>query len=181
MLPRRQISYQADIVNMRRLYRRDSIDIDMYKFDVTEPGTVAIETIAERLQTASQLDTVLTLYQETSNGDRQVIARNDNYYGTDSFINLRLDKGTYYIGVSSVGNENYDPSVSDSGSSGQTDGAYELRLDIQPDATSAIVDVDNTPQPDGTIRPATPIDGNGDATPGGTFSYSFQVGDTDLR
>ena len=68
--------------------------------------------------------------------------------------------------------------VLDSGSQGRTDGAYELRMDIQPDATSSIVDTDHTPQPDGTLRPATPIDGDGDAKPGGMFDYSFQVGNT---
>ncbi len=171
----------ADIVDLRRLYPRDSTDIDMYKFNLTESGTVSIETLAERLPEASQLDTVLTLYQEvqTANGPvRTEVARNDNYYGTDSFINLHLDAGTYYVGVSSVGNDNYNPLVLDSGAGGRTDGAYELRLDIQPDATSSIVDVDNSPQPDGSMRPATPIDGNGDGKPGGVFSYSFQVGDT---
>ncbi len=170
-----------DIVHLRRLFRRDSIDIDMYKFDVAEAGLVTIETLAERLETASQLDTVLTLYKEVTTADgvvRQEIARNDNYYGNDSLISLRLDPGTYYVGVSSVGNENYDPVVLDSGSNGRSDGAYELRLDMLPDATSSIVDVDSTPQPDGTIRPATALDGNGDGTPGGTFDYSFQVGNT---
>ncbi|MCA9070699.1 MAG: pre-peptidase C-terminal domain-containing protein, partial [Planctomycetaceae bacterium] len=170
-----------DIVHLRRLYGRDSIDIDMYKFNVNEAGTVTIETIAERLQQASQLDTVLTLYREvqTVNGPvREIVARNDNYYGTDSLISLRLDPGTYYVGVSSVGNENYDPVVRDSGSNGVSDGAYELRLDIQPDATSAIVDVDDSLQADGSVRPATPIDGDGDGKPGGIFDYAFQVGET---
>ena len=40
-----------DIVHLRRLFRRDSIDIDMYKFNVAEAGLVTIETLAERLET----------------------------------------------------------------------------------------------------------------------------------
>ncbi len=175
-----------DIVHLRRLFRRDSNDIDMYRFEMRQTGTVTIETLAKRLESSSQLNTVLTLYKETATATglvREVIARNDDYYGTDSFLKLQLEGDAnnpvvYYVGVSSVGNETYDPRVPDSGSQGTTDGAYELRMDFLPDPTAAIVDADSTPQPDGTLRPATPIDGNGDGKPGGIFDFSFQVGDT---
>lgn len=191
-----------DIVHLRRLYRRDSIDIDMYQFDVTEAGRVTIETIAERLGApdgASQLNTVLRLYRQEVDGSKTLIAQNDDYYGNDSFIGIDLAPGTYFVGVSSVGNEDYDPNVADSGAEGRTDGRYELRLDLrpglqplpddpstepsnQPDFVTAkgrtsIRDVDNSDQFDGDPRKFTAFDGDSDGRAGGQFSYSFQVGD----
>ncbi len=172
-----------DIAHIRRLFRRDSNDIDLYQFQVTEAGTVNIETIAERLTSprASQLNTVLRLYRLEQDGTRALIAQNDDYYGNDSFLSLRLEAGTYFVGVSSVGNEDYDPSVTNSGSEGLTDGRYELRLDLRPDlepipddpgnvdpldvsakGRSVIRDVDDALQFDGDPRKATAIDGDAD-------------------
>ena len=37
-----------DLVHLQRLYRLDSTDIDVYRFQLTEPGTFSAETIAER-------------------------------------------------------------------------------------------------------------------------------------
>lgn len=182
-----------DITHVRRIYRRDSVDVDMYKFEVTEAGRVTVETLAERLANASQLNTVLQLYRENSNGTRTLIAQNDDYYGNDSFLQLELEAGTYFIGVSSVGNEDYDPQVSDSGANGTSDGVYELRIELLPglqpvtdpgDANdvsakgrSAIYDTDNSDQSDGDPRNFTAFDGDADGKPGGTFSFSFQVSD----
>ena len=44
-------------------------------------------------------------------GNGNVIASNDDYYGTDSFASLHLQAGTYYVGVSASGNANYDPTT----------------------------------------------------------------------
>src|SRR5262249_6973684 len=61
-------------------------------------------------------------------GSRTMLARNDDYFGRDSFLNLHLGPGTYYVAVSSTGNTNFDPSIADSGFGGRTDGGYQLQL-----------------------------------------------------
>ena len=51
-----------DIVNAQRLWRPDANDIDLYRFEVTSPGTFQAETVAERAASYSFLNTVLTLF-----------------------------------------------------------------------------------------------------------------------
>ncbi|MCE5266813.1 MAG: hypothetical protein LLG00_02875, partial [Planctomycetaceae bacterium] len=150
----------GDIVTGQYLYRHDSMDIDLYKFSVDKEGTLNAETIAQRLQNASLLNTALVLY----NSDHQVIARNDDYYGHDSFLNLHLTPGTYFIGISASGNSQYDPDVADSGAGGTTEGAYELRLTFQPQVTTQLVDA----------RGAA-LDGNADGAAGGEYNFWFNV------
>ena len=59
-------------------------------------------------------------------------AQNDDYFGTDSYINLQLQPGTYYVGVSASGNNDYNPRLPDSGMGGTTEGTYKLRLNFTP-------------------------------------------------
>src|SRR6056297_495205 len=59
-----------DILHGRYLFRPDSNEIDLYRFqidlgDVDRVGAFTAETFAERLPDASLLDSTLTLYQET--------------------------------------------------------------------------------------------------------------------
>lgn len=58
-----------DILHGRHVHRTDSIDIDMYRFEVNlgpgeRVGTLTAETFAERLPDSSMLDTTLTLFQD---------------------------------------------------------------------------------------------------------------------
>jgi large repetitive protein len=58
-----------DVLHGRYVHRTDSIDVDMYRFEVNlgpgaRTGTLTAETFAERLPDASLLDTTLTLYQD---------------------------------------------------------------------------------------------------------------------
>ena len=41
----------GDIVSGQYLYRKDSMDIDLYQFQVDQEGDFSVETIAQRLQT----------------------------------------------------------------------------------------------------------------------------------
>ena len=105
-----------------------------------------------------------------SGGNREVVSRNDDYYGYDPYLSVALDPGVYYIGVTAKGNTSYDPTVSDTGYGGQSDGSYNLRLSIDQSPTSQLADTDQaTP---------TAFDGDGDLTPGGTFNYWFESGTT---
>ncbi|MEZ6062800.1 MAG: GEVED domain-containing protein [Planctomycetaceae bacterium] len=145
-----------DITHLQRLYRPDSTDIDMYSFTLSEPGRFTAEVIAERAAASSQLDSVLRLYDSSGT----LIAQNDDYFSVDSFIGVDLEAGTYYVGVSSTGNTAYDPSVSDTGANGLTQGSYELRFDFDRQQTEVLVDA-----------AGTPLDGDSDGIAGGVFEY----------
>ena len=157
----------ADIVHGQYLYRPDSTDIDMYSFQLDQTGSVAIETIAERLGTPSLLDTHLRLYVQDASGDFVEIAQNDDYFSNDSLIRIdNLNPGNYMIGVSAKGNDSYDPAIPGTGYGGLSQGGYELRVDFTPSAVSTLTD--NT---------GIPLDGDADGRPGGTFNYWFKPSD----
>ncbi len=151
----------SDIVSGQYLYRPDSIDVNMYKFQVgAGGGDFSAETIAQRMANASTLNTELILFDANGN----VLAKNDDYYGNDSFLSLHLDAGTYYIGVSASGNDQYNPNVPDSGIGGTTEGPYQLRLNLQPTVAAQLVNAQSIP-----------LDGDGDGQPGGQYNYWFNV------
>ncbi|HJT33585.1 MAG TPA: hypothetical protein VJ783_16185, partial [Pirellulales bacterium] len=243
----------ADITNLRFGYEPNSNQIDLYQFSVSSAGTLSAETTAQRLANTSELNTLLTIYEQfndlnlpasgaqVNNGDtftikdntgksvtfqftndasqivsttgllpdgnvpvvysdgstspasstqdlavaivtavqsqsqllkpgglnvsatidvrdvqlagpitvtttgtsvpvtlaRSVIARNDDYYGSDSFIGMTLNAGNYYAVVTASGNSQYDPNVPGSGWGGQTFGKYQLSLNFQPADTTA--------------------------------------------
>ncbi|MCU0872345.1 MAG: S8 family serine peptidase, partial [Pirellulaceae bacterium] len=151
-----------DIVNAQRLWRPDANDIDLYRFEVTSPGILQAETVAERAASYSFLNTVLTLFGR----DGEILARNDDYFSNDSFLQLNLSPGIYYVGVTSRGNTQYDPSVPDTGFGGLTDGPYQLKLGFVLDERTALVDATGVK-----------LDGNHDGHAGGVFEFWFQTSD----
>ena len=59
----------TDVLHGQYVHRPDSIDIDLYRFEVdlddpTQTGTLTAESFAERLADSSLLDTSLTLFEE---------------------------------------------------------------------------------------------------------------------
>ncbi|OUX51604.1 MAG: hypothetical protein CBE43_02735, partial [Rhodopirellula sp. TMED283] len=59
----------TDVLHGQFVHRPDSVDIDLYRFEVdlddpTQTGTLTAETFAERLADSSLLDTSLTLFEE---------------------------------------------------------------------------------------------------------------------
>ncbi len=159
-----------DILHGQRLYRPDSNDIDLYKFTLDQPGAFTAEVMAERLAAISPLNSVLTLYREvatTSGPAREVIARNDDYFSSDSYLELDLEPGVYYLGVTSTGNTSYNPAIADSGYGGTTQGTYDLLLDFHATAQSSLVDT-----------AGTALDGDADGVAGGVFDFWFQSGGT---
>jgi hypothetical protein len=161
-----------DITHLLRLYRTDANDIDLYEFNLAESGTFRAEVFAERLTNSSLLNSVLTLFDE----DHNVIARNDDYFSNDSFLELNLAAGTYFIGVTSTGNDNYNPEIENSGDNGSTDGQYELRLNF---AADPVVD-NNTPTNSEILldETGTQFDGDSDGTPGGAYDFWFVASDS---
>ena len=163
-----------DRVHLDYLYPQAGTDIDLYKFKVDVDGQLTAQTFVSRpgQPVKSMLDSVLTLYREVG-GKREMVARNDDYFGRDSFIGLDLaakdgsgNPYTYYIAVTSTGNTNFNPEISDSGYGGRTDGAYELRVDFSPAASVT------SPIKDAT---ATPLDGDRDGQAGGEYKFWFKT------
>jgi hypothetical protein len=160
-----------DFEHLRQLYPTSGSDIDVYTFTLAERGRLTAEIIAARPGTPvdTRLDAVLSLYrQETVNGRivRTLVARNDDYYGRDPFVGLDLEAGDYFIAVTSVGNTAIDPTISDSGSGGRTDGDYRLDIDFTAAsaASNTIVDLSDRP-----------LDGDRDGQAGGMFNFWFKT------
>ena len=161
------LPYDYDYAHINVLYPQTGSDIDVYKFALDTAGTFSAQTIVARQGQAakSTLDTVLTLYKEVA-GVRTLVARNDDYYGRDSFVGLDLQAGTYFLAVASTGDTAFNPEVNDSGYGGRSDGAYDLKIDFTPisDAANTIVDATGTP-----------IDGDRDGQVGGAFNFWFNT------
>ncbi len=154
----------ADIAHGQFLFRPESNDIDLYKFELDEAGLFSVETSAERLNDPSLLDTVLTLYKQNANGTRELISRNDDYYNSDSYIEMHLEAGTYYVGVSASGNLDYDAEVADTGAGGRSQGNYQLRLNFRPAVNDAILDTTGKQ-----------LDGDADGEAGGVYNFWFRA------
>ncbi|WDI42567.1 GEVED domain-containing protein [Bremerella sp. P1] len=133
-----------DITHLQHLYRPDVIDIDMYRFDLTESGKLSAEIVAERLADSSRLDATLTLYRLNGDGSYTALARNNDYYSEDSFLEITLQPGTYFIGVSASGNDVYDPNIEDSGFGGTSQGEYQLQIRFAPTLNDSIRDTGAT-------------------------------------
>jgi hypothetical protein len=180
-----------DIVHLRQLasptgvgsFALNANDIDLYSFTLPESGRLTAQTfIARPGQSAtSLLDSVVSLYREDPfTGRRELIARNDDSFGRDSFLELDLAAEatgrvageeesrpiTYYVAVTSTGNTAFDPEVADSGANGRSDGGYELKLDFTPESWLATTIVDAT---------GTPLDGDRDGAAGGLFRFWFRT------
>lgn len=183
-----------DIVHGQYMYRPDSNDIDLYRFEVDlddtagDPKTaiMQIETFAKRQPDASLLNTLLTLYREVSVRDatgaiigtrREVVARNDDYFTDDSYIEVEVTSGTYFLQVTASGNLSTNPENEATGQGGTTQGTYELRFDLRPgvDGVNAMRDRDN----DAASQPGTPLDGDADGAPGGVHNFWFRAAPVD--
>ena len=161
-----------DIVHLAQLYPANGSDIDVYRFDVAQAGRLSAETVIARpgQPVRSLLDSVLTLYrQDPTTGRREMVARNDDSYGRDSFIGLDVAPGTYFIAVTSTGNGAFDPNVPDSGYGGRSDGDYQLRLGFVPEEPAAERLIDES---------GTPFDGDRNGVAGGTFQFWFKTAST---
>jgi len=171
-----------DILHGQYMYRPDSIDVDLYRFEVEQRGMFNAEIYAQRENAASLLDATLTLYRLVTTKDGtiyyEMISRNDDYFGKDSFLEMYLTPGTYFIGVAASGNNQYNPDLENTGEGGKSAGNYELRMNFTPGgvdpgdittfkdvkSTTCLVDVTGVK-----------FDGDHNGTPGGEYNYWFNV------
>ncbi len=156
----------ADIVHGQYLYRPDSTDIDLYRFELPASGSLSVETIAERLGNPSLLDSLIRVYRLGADGAFEEVASNDDYFSNDSLVDLEVNAGTYMIGVSARGNGSYDPTIEGTGFGGLTEGSYELLLDFRPNLSSGLTDTTGVA-----------LDGDGDGRPGDVFNFWFVPSD----
>ena len=78
------------MVNLQHAHRPDSTDIDVYQFDLDSRGKLTVDSIAERAGTG--LDSTLRIYRDRGR-DATLIAQNDDYFGSDAFLDLELGSG----------------------------------------------------------------------------------------
>ncbi|MGN6546573.1 MAG: matrixin family metalloprotease, partial [Aureliella sp.] len=167
--PVQQFPGNSDVLHGQFIYRPDNKDVDLYKFTVAAGQTksLRVETIAERLADSSDADTVITLYKQTPSG-LVVLASNNDYFSSDSYLTLDIDGGaagtTYFIAVTTAGNQDFSPIVSDSGSGGVSQGKYQLQVDLVDKTNTSIVDTSGTA-----------LDGDGDGQAGGDFNFWFRT------
>ena len=162
-----------DVVHGQHLYKPESLDVDLYNFKLEVDGKLNAEVVANRLRDASTLDARMALFRDVSDDTEdgnprwQLVAVNDDYFGSDPFINLSLPEGSYALGVTAEGNS-FDPNSSGHGSGGTTEGAYDLRIDFQPaaDAENGLAMMDA----DGSV-----FDGDRDGAEGGNYNFWFNV------
>lgn len=161
----------SDIIPGQAMHRPESRDVDLYRFNVAADGRIAIETFAQRLDETSLLDTDIKLWKLNAvTGQYDLVSRNDDYYSNDSFIGVNVSPnadGTpaqYVVGITALGNEDYNPTIQGSGMGGRSQGRYEMRLTFQNTNVSTIKDVNGTA-----------LDGNGNGTPGGDFNFWFRT------
>jgi subtilisin-like proprotein convertase family protein len=104
-----------------------NLDVDLYRIDIPRGGLITAEVIARRLTNPSTLDSVLRLF----NANGEVLASNDNFFAQDSYVDFFVATGgTYYIGVSGFGNDDYNVNTVASGAS-QSLGIYNVNFRVQ--------------------------------------------------
>jgi VCBS repeat-containing protein len=158
----------VDIIHGQHMYRPDNRDVDLYRFVVApgSTGRLRAETIAERLNDSSNADTYLTLLRRESDGSLTTVAANDNYFSQDSFVDVELQPGEYFLSVTGSGNQDNNPLTADTGSGATSQGRYELRVDFKSTTASSIVE-----EKGGSTAKGSALDGDGDGIAGGNFDF----------
>ncbi len=164
----------SDIIPLRALHRREIKDADLYSFSVTERGRISVETYAQRMLDTSNLDTDLKLWKlNSSTGTYEIVARNNDFYGNDSFIGIDVDRNadgsaaTYVIGITANGNNDYNPNIAGSGGGGLSQGRYDMRVSFESSTVGTILDTNGSR-----------LDGDSDGQQGGDFNFWFRTAKT---
>jgi Ca2+-binding RTX toxin-like protein len=120
--------------NQTRNFIDATEDVDMYAFDLEAGQTLVVDIDASGVGNAgipgSLLDSVLRVFD--AEGNQLAIASNvpapDEVFQSDGDPYIRFTapaSGTYYVGISNLGNDFYDPNVAGSGSGWIFPGFYE--------------------------------------------------------
>jgi DNA-directed RNA polymerase subunit E'/Rpb7 len=128
-------------------YRDFSEDVDFYSLELSAGDTVKIDIDSIPFETArfpeveQRLDSELRLFDADGNEIVRVnnAAAPDEQLHRDPYLEFTAEEtGNYYVGISQLGNRNYDPNVERSGSGwifpeiGVFSGEYELNVELTP-------------------------------------------------
>ncbi len=104
-------------------------DVDFYRVRLVKGQSITIETVAERLQASSALDSFIRVFNARG---QQLAANDDHGWTLDSRVVFRANATAFYfIGVSGFGNSRYNASRLGTARAGST-GHYELLLQFAP-------------------------------------------------
>ena len=101
-------------------------DVDLFAVELAAGTTIEIDVDARTLADFSALDSYLRLFD----ADGNELAQNDDAFGQlDSYLRYTVDaRGTYYVGLSSYGNSDYEADTAGSGRRGRTVGDYVVTM-----------------------------------------------------
>ncbi len=106
-------------------------DVDFYRIIAPDTGRLYVETNTST-HFANGVDTFVQVFTRNAQGDLISVGSNDDISGTntDSFLEVNISIGqSYFIAVTSFGNQNFDPEDPFGRSSSTTDtGRYDLYL-----------------------------------------------------
>lgn len=146
-------------------------DVDILRFEVSSGGNVTIE-VASHSQNPDNFDSLLRLFDRFG---KEIAFDDDGGEGTFSRLDVTLDPGVYYVGVSGDNNGNYDPNVAGSADFAGDTGNYSLEFSLIND------------DPNGTIVGAVAVNLGTDTEPllfdgfiGADFGESVGAADADL-
>jgi subtilisin family serine protease len=118
-------------------------DVDLYKLDVVSPGSISITLSQPAGGTAFAAE--LRLFNSSGTQLGSATGTANTYPTLATAANTPLPIGTYYLGISSVGNAVY--TINGAGATGGTSqGDYTLQIELQ------------NPDPNGTIQGASAVD-----------------------
>ena len=117
-------------------------EVDLYSLTMQRGETIDVSVDAQ--QAGSALESLLRIFD--AHGTPMAL---DDQQGGDPRLTFQAaTAGTYYIGVSSAPNDDYDPMVADSGTPGGTTGLYTLDV-TRIDLDAALAGHDGQLVPDG--------------------------------
>ncbi|MCC5638376.1 S8 family serine peptidase [Nostoc sp. CHAB 5844] len=100
-------------------------DVDIFRFEVAVAGTVTIE-LASNPDNPNDFDTFVRLFNSSGS---QLAFDDDSGAGSFSRLQVTLNPGVYYAGVSGYNNANYNPNVAGSGVAAAT-GNYSIQFSL---------------------------------------------------
>lgn len=117
-------------------------DVDIFKIVLESPGIVTFQTSA--VMGGTSFDAYLRLF----NSGGAPLAFSDDAGGTlyPTLSSVRLQPGTYYFGISSYNNSNYNAVTGTGAASGQSQGDYNLVVSL------------TNPDPNGVFQGAVAVD-----------------------
>ena len=122
-------------------------DVDLYRLDLDANTHLTVDLDARSLEAPSRLDSYLRIFDASG---AELMANDDDEASFDSFASYTTTvAGTYYVGISSFGNEFYDPAVAGLGIN-RSFGDYQLVFTASLETTS--------PEPPPSEPPPPPVD-----------------------